>query len=64
MNKQIDKPYLASAVGIALMSSLALAGNAQADGNPFGVTELNGGYMQIAMNEGKCGEGKCGGEKH
>ena len=38
--------------------------------NPFGLSELNGGYAQIADShmEGKCGgdkgaEGKCGGDK-
>ena len=37
------------------------AGAANAAGNPFGLSELSGGYAQLA--EGKCGAGKCGGSK-
>lgn len=33
-----------------------------ADMNPFGVTELEQGY-QVAVNEGKTDEGKCGGSE-
>jgi len=32
------------------------------DMNPFGVTELKQGY-QVAVNDGKADEGKCGGSK-
>ncbi len=52
----------AIAIGTALAGSIAL-GTANAAENPFGMTELSGGYMQVAMSEGKCGEGKCGGKK-
>ncbi|HBS27112.1 MAG TPA: hypothetical protein DD827_08310, partial [Gammaproteobacteria bacterium] len=45
----------------ALAGSLAFSGAASADANPFGLTDLSSGY-QVAM-EGKCGEGKCGGDK-
>ena len=39
-------------------------GTATAADNPFGLSELGSGYMQLASShEGKCGEGKCGGEK-
>ncbi len=60
------KRTLATAVGATLAGSLAFAAGAQAAENPFSMQELNSGYMQIAMQEGKCGgdmkgaEGKCG----
>ena len=56
---------LSIAVSTALGASLALSPVALADTNPFGVTELPGGYTQIARGhgEGGCGEGKCGEEK-
>ncbi len=54
---KIKKP-LAAAIGAAVVGSLAATGAVAAD-NPFGLKELNSGYMQTAM-EGKCGEGKCG----
>ena len=58
-----SKKTLSIAVGTALGASLALSPAALADSNPFGVSELPGGYMQIAggHGEGGCGEGKCGG---
>ena len=63
MSKKTMKPVVA-AVGAAFAGSMMLAGAANAAENPFGVTELNGGYMQIASShEGKCGAGKCGAGK-
>ena len=67
MTLRTSKKSLAIAVGTALGASLALSPLAIADSsNPFGATELSGGYMQLAgghAGEGKCGEGKCGGDK-
>ena len=62
MTRKNTKKTLSIAVGTALGASLALSPMAMADTNPFGMTELQGGYMQIAggHGEGKCGEGKCG----
>lgn len=75
-DKSPIKP-LAFALGAAFATSLA-AGSAVAAGNPFGQSELAGGYMVAdnhgdkATMEGKCGakdkdkakkEGKCGGDK-
>ena len=58
-NKTHMKP-VAAAIGAALAGSLAI-GAANAADNPFGLSELGSGYMQIAgAHEGKCGEGKCG----
>ena len=59
------KPLNAVA-GTLMASSVALMGAAtvNADVNPFGATELQGGYMLIAgKGEGSCGEGKCGAKK-
>ena len=63
-DKSPIKP-LAFALGAAFATSLA-AGSAAAAENPFGQSELTGGYL-VADNhgdkpkmEGKCGEGKCG----
>lgn len=64
---------LAVAVGAALTVTLA-ASPVAADANPFGLTELAGGYMLATAagshgqqetgekkdEEGRCGEGKCG----
>ncbi|NVK86711.1 MAG: hypothetical protein HWE13_01230 [Gammaproteobacteria bacterium] len=58
MNKDMKK--IAALVSTSLAASLSV-GAANADANPFGIQELDGGY-QIAqfLGEGKCGEGKCG----
>ena len=69
MSKKLIKP-VSLAVGTAFVTTLA-AGSAMAetDANPFALNELSSGYMQLAYGggdkdkEGKCGEGKCGGEK-
>lgn len=72
----IKKSPLAIAVGTSLFSGM-VATSVQAetftpsDSNPFAMTELFSGYMQLAaadsdeksakkMKEGACGEGKCG----
>lgn len=70
----IKKTPLALAVGTTLFSGVAVT-TAQAEElvnveiNPFAMTELSSGYMQLAkadkkgatkMKDGACGEGKCG----
>jgi len=63
MSKKTHMKPVAAAIGAALAGSLAM-GVANAAENPFGLSELGSGYMQLASShEGKCGEGKCGGEK-
>ena len=53
------------ALGAAFASALSV-GVATAAENPFGQSEVNGGYLTAdnhagkAKAEGKCGEGKCG----
>ena len=61
-NKTVKNP-LALALGAAFVTSLAGASVANAAENPFSMTELSSGYMVADSHEGKCGEGKCGGEK-
>ena len=54
-----------AAVGVAFVSSLAASTTAVADDNPFSTAELDAGYQLAGEKgkEGKCGEGKCGGDK-
>ena len=62
-NNTSVKPMVA-AVGAAFIAGMATAPVATAAENPFAATDLSSGYsQQVAMNEGKCGEGKCGGKK-
>lgn len=76
MYKKLTVKPLSVAVGAVFVTSLAGAGVATAAENPFGMTELSGGYMVADSHEGKCGgekkqaegdggekkaaEGKCG----
>ena len=66
MSKKFSKKPLAIAIGTAVAASFSMAPVANADQNPFGMTDLANGYMEIAEGEkkadGSCGEGKCGGE--
>ena len=62
------KTPLALAIGTAFAASLAASNIANAapntNSNPFAMSDLNSGYMEVASShEGKCGEGKCGGKK-
>ena len=73
--KKMSKTPLAAAMGTALVSSLS-ASSAQAESNPFAMSELENGYMQLAeantgytvkpysgskmKKEAACGEGQCG----
>jgi uncharacterized low-complexity protein len=58
--KKINKSPLAAAMGAAFISTVA-AGAANAEVNPFGMTELSSGYMQVAAETTKkAGEMACG----
>jgi uncharacterized low-complexity protein len=59
--KQINKTTIATALGAVVLGTFASTA-AVADTNPFGMQSLDSGYSQFAA-EGKCGEGKCGGDK-
>jgi uncharacterized low-complexity protein len=72
MSRKSMKP-VAKAIGAAMAGTLLIGGTASAatgGGNPFALTELSGGYTQLASDHGggkcgagKCGAGKCGGDK-
>ena len=65
MTKKTTLKPVAAIVGATLVGALSAVNVAQAAENPFGATQLESGYMQLAGKdgEGKCGEGKCGGDK-
>ncbi len=55
------KKSMSLAMGATFAAAMSAAPMANADTNPFGMQNLNSGYLQVA--EGKCGEGKCGESK-
>jgi len=63
MSQKVIKKPLAIALGAAFVTSLAGTPVANAAENPFAMSELSSGYVVAEMEEGKCGEGKCGGDK-
>ncbi len=60
--KRTLKP-IAAAIGTTFVIALAASPIANAANNPFSLTEISSGYMIADKAEGKCGEGKCGGDK-
>ncbi len=56
--KKTMKKSLSIALGTTFVAAMSASPVANADTNPFGMQNLESGYMQVA--EGKCGEGKCG----
>ncbi len=62
MAKKQLKP-IAAALGTTFAVTLAASPLANAAENPFSVTTFESGYMVSGDAEGKCGEGKCGGDK-
>ena len=60
--KQINKTTIATALGAVVIGSLASLSVHANSASPFGAQQLESGYMTLAQ-EGKCGEGKCGGDK-
>ncbi len=73
MSKKFELKPVAAAVGAVLATSVFTMSTANADENPFGMTELSSGYMvaygeegkcgENKAEEGECGEGKCGENK-
>ena len=69
MSKITKKP-LAATLGAAFLAT-AIAPAVSAETNPFSAQTLNSGYDLVNYGghaskgdkEGKCGEGKCGGDK-
>ncbi len=62
MSKKFTMKPVAAALGTTFAVTLMASPIAGAAENPFAATEFDRGYM-VAGEEGKCGEGKCGGEK-
>ncbi|MDA3868879.1 MAG: hypothetical protein PF589_02800, partial [Gammaproteobacteria bacterium] len=58
MNTIKNIKTLSLASGTALVLGMASSSVLAADSNPFGMTSLSDGY-QVAVNDGKTGEGKC-----
>jgi uncharacterized low-complexity protein len=56
--KKSMKKSLSIALGTTFAAAMSASPVANADVNPFGMQNLESGYMHVA--EGKCGEGKCG----
>ncbi|MGZ4998020.1 MAG: hypothetical protein ACXV8P_12180 [Methylobacter sp.] len=56
--KKTNKTPLAAAMGAAVLSTFAVTA-VNAEANPFGMTELSNGYMQVA-EANKAGEMACG----
>ena len=63
------KKSLSVALGTTFIAAMSASPVANAETNPFGMQNLESGYMQVAegkcgegkmKKEGKCGEGKCG----
>ena len=68
MSKQSMIKPLSIALGATFAASLAasnVAIAAPAGDNPFAMSDIGSGYMQVAekAKDGKCGEGKCGDAK-
>ena len=66
MSKQSIRKPLSIALGAVVVTSLGMAGiaNADTDDALFSMDELSSGYLTAdADGEGKCGEGKCGEDK-
>ena len=69
-NKTMIVKPVAAAVGFAFLTSLAFSSTVVAEDNPFEIANLDSGYLMAGEHEGddkgkegKCGEGKCGGDK-
>ena len=67
MSDKFYRKPLAIALGATFAAAMSAAPAASADTNPFGMQDLQSGYMQLAEN--KCGgkdkekmESKCGGK--
>ncbi|OOZ74959.1 hypothetical protein BOW49_02210 [Solemya velum gill symbiont] len=59
-----DANFRTVASGAIIALGMAGTAHAAADANPFGLTALDNGYrVAQSATEGKCGEGKCGGNK-
>ncbi|MEM8844661.1 MAG: hypothetical protein AAGB35_06410 [Pseudomonadota bacterium] len=60
MSKKFELKPMSAAIGAALTASVLALPIANADENPFAMTDLSSGFMVAGEGEGSCGEGKCG----
>ena len=60
MSKKFELKPISAAIGAALTASVIALPTANADENPFTLTDLSSGFMVAGDAEGSCGEGKCG----
>ena len=60
MNKTFYKSLIAA---LSFLFIVAFSPVSQAAENPFGMSDLAAEQVQLADKDGKCGEGKCGGDK-
>ena len=64
MSKKFSKKPLVAAIGTAAVTTLSFVPAVSAEQNPFGMSDLSNGYLELAeadkKAEGSCGEGKCG----
>ena len=63
MAKKPSLKPVSAALGTTFAVTLAASPLVNAEQNPFSLTNLESGYMVAGDHEGKCGEGKCGGDK-
>ena len=61
--KTTMKKSLSIALGTTFVAAMSASPVANADANPFGMQNLESGYMHVAEADTKGKEGKCGGEK-
>lgn len=60
MNNLINKSILTA---ISFLFVIAFSPMTNAAENPFGMSNIDAQQTHVAGKDGKCGEGKCGGEK-
>lgn len=66
MKKKTTLGLATGAATVAFAATTAFAPLASAADNPFGMVKLDSGYQLAQADkkaDGKCGEGKCGGDK-
>ncbi len=62
--KNIAKNTLKATLGAAFLTSTLGASATTLTDNPFVANQLDGGYQLASRDaEGRCGEGKCGGDE-
>jgi uncharacterized low-complexity protein len=68
MREYMMKKHTYTTVALSVCTTLiagigSVSAGSVSDQSPFVMRDLASGYMVAEHSEGKCGEGKCGGEK-